>query len=134
MPSTATPPEWPAAPDPPPAPTAAPPPPTSPPPATTSPPPARTTGADGAAQQTSGPAAALDVVALDGDKTSQLNFDTWPSLRLHMQRLVIELKLQSINTSQSELFNALLALGPPDAEAALRVINRFRERTGQPPR
>ena len=79
-------------------------------------------------------ATAVEVLSLEGDRTAQLNFYTWPALRLHLQRLVFELKLREINTSQSELVNALIALGPADAETALAVIQTYRERTGQAPR
>jgi hypothetical protein len=74
---------------------------------------------------------AVDVLELTGDKTSQLNFYTWDPLRKHIGRLAFELQQQGVKTSQSELFNALLALGPADAEGARALIREYRERTSE---
>jgi hypothetical protein len=72
---------------------------------------------------------AIDVVALDGRKTSQLNFYTFEPLRRHVARLAFELQQDGLRTSQSELFNALLALGPADADAARQLLRAYRSRT-----
>jgi hypothetical protein len=54
---------------------------------------------------------AIDVVSLNSDKTCQLNFYTFEPLRRHIARLAFELQQDGLKTSQSELFNAPLALG-----------------------
>jgi hypothetical protein len=73
---------------------------------------------------------AIDVVALDGARTSQLNFYTFEPLRKHIARLAFELQQDGVKTSQSEIFNALLALGPADVRAAHDLIREYRTRTG----
>jgi hypothetical protein len=54
-------------------------------------------------------------------------------LRKHIARLAFELQQDGLRTSQSELFNALLALGPADANAARHLIREYRDRTRHQP-
>lgn len=91
--------------------------------------PLRGTRAAPASSAASRRAVAADVVTLATTEPTQLiNFHVDRAMRQHIVALVAQLKQQGVRTSQSELFNALLAHAPANADGARALLRAYRTR------